>query len=145
MLPTEDEMLASVEEFYRRMDEARRPKHLTHHLHPFEVLVTVSFEYQNWLVAQLGLPPVEESMEQMYLAAIGNLIFHRDGFRDNWDDNYWINQSNSAVQKRWKAQFLHFIECIEFDGCFGPCSTPLFCDQYAFTDHQQPFYGDQHY
>ncbi|KAL6007886.1 hypothetical protein ACLOJK_033390 [Asimina triloba] len=100
MLPTEDEMLASVEEFYRRMDEARRPKHLTHHLHPFEVLVTVSFEYQNWLVAQLGLPPVEESMEQMYLAAIGNLIFHRDGFRDNWDDNYWINQSNSAVQKR---------------------------------------------
>ncbi|XP_058104558.1 flavin-containing monooxygenase FMO GS-OX5-like isoform X2 [Magnolia sinica] len=90
VLPTEEEMLASVEELYVRMEAAGRPKHYTHILYPFES------EYKNWLIDRLGLPPPDESIEQMYVATISSLASHSDGFRDKWDDGYWTQQSHSA-------------------------------------------------
>ncbi|XP_058106300.1 flavin-containing monooxygenase FMO GS-OX-like 3 [Magnolia sinica] len=90
VLPKEEEMFASVEEFYMTMKEAGRPKHYTHTLYPSE------FEYKNWLIAQLGLPPLDESIKQMYVSTITGLLSHFDGFRDQWDDGHWTQQSHSA-------------------------------------------------
>ncbi|XP_010264400.1 PREDICTED: flavin-containing monooxygenase FMO GS-OX-like 5 [Nelumbo nucifera] len=83
LLPEEEEMMASVEEFYQRMEEMGRPKHYTH------MLDMDAFEYKNWVAAQVGLPPVEEWMKQMYSAAVKNIRSHQEGFRDEWDDDYW--------------------------------------------------------
>lgn len=89
-LPSEKDMLASVNELYRQMEEARIPKRHTHNLYPNED------KYLNWLVTELGLPPLEEWRHRMYRTVIERICVHEDGFRDTWDDDYWNQQSQSS-------------------------------------------------
>ncbi|KAL3536992.1 hypothetical protein ACH5RR_000358 [Cinchona calisaya] len=60
ILPSEEEMLADVEQYYQFMEENGVPKHHTHtldlHMH----------EYLDWLAAQVGLPPVEKQLKEIF-------------------------------------------------------------------------------
>ncbi|KAF4347099.1 hypothetical protein G4B88_025142 [Cannabis sativa] len=83
LLPKEEEMMASTNEFYKKMQELGLPKRSTHFLTPYQV------GYQNWLCAQIGLPPLEKWRYQMYEESVKNIIEMRDGYKDRWDDAYW--------------------------------------------------------
>ncbi|EXB37532.1 Flavin-containing monooxygenase FMO GS-OX-like 3 [Morus notabilis] len=83
MLPSEEEMMASTEEFYKKMEENGLPKRSTHFL-------LFQIGYQNWLCAQLGLPPIEEWKYKMYEESLNNIYEMRDiRYKDQWDDAYW--------------------------------------------------------
>lgn len=49
LLPSEEEMLASIDKHYRFMDEGGIPKRYTHFLHPYEVCLQfhLSFIFLN--------------------------------------------------------------------------------------------------
>ncbi|KAJ0962050.1 hypothetical protein J5N97_029878 [Dioscorea zingiberensis] len=70
-LPSEEDMMASIETYYQELEHVGRPKHHTHNLHPNEI------EYLNWLASEVDLPPIEEWRLQMYRAAIENLKSHK--------------------------------------------------------------------
>ncbi|XP_039141525.1 flavin-containing monooxygenase FMO GS-OX5-like isoform X2 [Dioscorea cayenensis subsp. rotundata] len=91
VLPSEKTMMASVEAYYQELERVGRPKHHTHFLHPNEI------EYLNWLTSVVSLPPIEEWRIQMYRAAIESLKSHNDGYRDNWDAEYWTKKSISVL------------------------------------------------
>ena len=69
--------------------------------HSFSIAIYKLFwqaDYKHWLVAQIGLPPLEDWREAMYSQCFKNLIEMKERFRDEWDDVYWdaIIQSASA-------------------------------------------------
>ncbi|OAY64388.1 Flavin-containing monooxygenase FMO GS-OX-like 3 [Ananas comosus] len=78
-LPSETDMMASVLEHYRRMEEAGMPKHHTHSL------LSNQADYLNWLSCEVGMPPVEEWRFRMYDRAIMRIHSRDDKCRDNWD------------------------------------------------------------
>ncbi|XP_062115686.1 flavin-containing monooxygenase FMO GS-OX5-like isoform X3 [Humulus lupulus] len=82
-LPKEEEMMASTNDFYRHMQDLGLPKRSTHFLTPYQT------GYQNWLCAQIGLPPLENWRYRMYEESIKNIKEIRDGYKDQWDDTYW--------------------------------------------------------
>lgn len=104
-LPSEEEMASSVEELYQHMKESGFPKHHTHQLQQNKVLrshiqsfffrlrhflltlfLLAQFDYENWLITQLGLPPLEEWREEMYFYALKKITSHdNDEYRDTWD------------------------------------------------------------
>ncbi|XP_043725021.1 flavin-containing monooxygenase FMO GS-OX5-like [Telopea speciosissima] len=93
LLPSEQEMMNSVEEHYRHMVETGRPKHYTHKFDKEQ------FEYKNWLAAQLGLPPMEDWVEQMATISVKLAYSDLDGYRDNFKGDYWIQQLQSSSQR----------------------------------------------
>ncbi|KAI4333020.1 hypothetical protein L6164_017877 [Bauhinia variegata] len=90
LLPTEKEMMAYVEEYYKQMEKSGLPKHNTHYLHFKEL------GYGNWLAAEVGLPPIEEWREEMYLECIKSLTEMKDEYRDKWDDAHWNSIAKST-------------------------------------------------
>ncbi|KAJ0962041.1 hypothetical protein J5N97_029869 [Dioscorea zingiberensis] len=92
-LPSEEDMMASIETYYQELEHVGRPKHHTHNLHPNEI------EYLNWLASEVDLPPIEDWRLQMYRAAIENLKSHNDGYRDNWNAAYWTEKSISVPKR----------------------------------------------
>lgn len=89
-LPSEEEMASSVEELYQHMEEIGWPKHHTHQLQQ-------KFDYENWLVTQLGLPPLEEWREQMYYYLLKKITSHDgDDYRDTWDIDRWMQEILSS-------------------------------------------------
>ncbi|KAF5446223.1 hypothetical protein F2P56_031865, partial [Juglans regia] len=86
-LPCQEEMASSVEELYQHMKESGRPKH---HTHQFQ---QNKFDYENWLVKQLGLPPLEDWREQLYFYAMKKITSEAgDDYRDTWDINKWMQE-----------------------------------------------------
>ncbi|WJX26687.1 aliphatic glucosinolate S-oxygenase [Trifolium repens] len=84
LLPTEEEMMESVKEFYQFMEENGFPKHHTHSLRPFQS------NYKHWLVEQIGLPPLENWKDDMLMECLKNILIERNEmYRDEWDDNHW--------------------------------------------------------
>ncbi|KAM0934339.1 putative flavin monooxygenase, FAD/NAD(P)-binding domain superfamily [Dioscorea sansibarensis] len=90
-LPSEETMMASIKAYYQELERVGRPKHHTHNLHPNEI------EYMNWLASEVNLPPIEEWRIQIYHAAIESLKSCNDGYRENWDAEYWTEKSMSAL------------------------------------------------
>ncbi|XP_059318259.1 flavin-containing monooxygenase FMO GS-OX5-like isoform X1 [Lycium ferocissimum] len=80
LLPSEEEMLADVEDHNRQLEEAGIPKRHTHRLNFHEV------KYMDWVAAQVGLPPVDAGIKEMhssiykFAAEVGY-----DRYRDLWD------------------------------------------------------------
>ncbi len=55
------------------------------------------FDYENWLVTQLGLPPLEEWREQMYYYLLKKITSHDgDDYRDTWDIDRWMQEILSS-------------------------------------------------
>ncbi|MCD7471522.1 hypothetical protein HAX54_012009 [Datura stramonium] len=77
LLPSEEEMLADVEDHNRHLEEAGIPKRHTHRLHPHEM------EYLDWIAAQVGMPPVGAGVKEMYWSIYKFVIeVGFDGYRD---------------------------------------------------------------
>ncbi|ONK73789.1 uncharacterized protein A4U43_C04F35380 [Asparagus officinalis] len=86
-LPPEDEMVASMDEYYFQMEEIGKPKRHTHELYPDEV------EHLNWLTAEVGLPPLEDWRFQIYRTVLRRISAHDDNYRDNLDVDSLIQHS----------------------------------------------------
>lgn len=83
LLPTQEEMMAYVEEYYQQMEKNGFPKHVTHHLHFKEI------GYCNWLAEKAGLPPIEAWREEMYVESLKQLLGMQDNYRGQWDVARW--------------------------------------------------------
>ncbi|KAL3743730.1 hypothetical protein ACJRO7_018918 [Eucalyptus globulus] len=82
VLPSEEDMLSSVQEHYQRIEELGWPKHCTHRLEAGK------FEYEKWLGDQWGLPSLEQWIEKMVLIGLELWKFLQssdENWRDNWD------------------------------------------------------------
>ena len=178
LLPTEEEMMSDVENYYHHMEETGVPKSFTHVLPPNEVLHLFSYlsnliflttqhlmkpflfwcrksnwvlhpisniwssldnlygnkaidfwwkhfhlfplscrwppflwmvwcqiEYRNWLLAQVEMPPLKEWRGRMYRECVKFAKAKPDGYRDQWDDDYWdaviASQVDSTLPKIW--------------------------------------------
>jgi hypothetical protein len=86
-LPTKEEMLASVEEFYMDLEKNGIPKHHTHSL-------PLGFDYVDWLADQVGKPSVDEQFKEMAITAVKNLRGSWIGYRDRLDN--WIRETLST-------------------------------------------------
>ncbi|KAK7405497.1 hypothetical protein VNO78_06848 [Psophocarpus tetragonolobus] len=82
LLPTEVEMMDSIQDIYRQMEKNGLPQSCTLSLRPLQV------DYKHWLVAQNDLPPLEEWRENLLAECIKKLIELPDKYRDQWDDAY---------------------------------------------------------
>ncbi|CAI8607500.1 unnamed protein product [Vicia faba] len=95
LLPTEEEMTESVKKLYQFIEENALPKRHTHSLRPFQA------DYKQWLVAEIGLPPLEDWRDDMWMECFKNFSEMKEMYRDEWDDNYWdsIIQSGSSFEE----------------------------------------------
>lgn len=75
-LPSEEEMMADVKEYYQGMTALKRPKHLTHYLLNCE-------EYLEWIARQAGVSPIEEWKWKIYKETVNRVRNQEDGFRDD--------------------------------------------------------------
>ncbi|CAK9159372.1 unnamed protein product [Ilex paraguariensis] len=76
LLPSQEQMLADIQEYYKHLEECGIPKHRTHTLSPTEL------DYQDWLAAQIGMPPPEEGLREIYRQTLKCIISKKDNFRD---------------------------------------------------------------
>ncbi|KAK6789948.1 hypothetical protein RDI58_013748 [Solanum bulbocastanum] len=60
LLPSEEQMLADIEDHNRQLEEAGIPKRHTHRLHPYEM------EYMDGIAAQIGMPSLDAGLKEMY-------------------------------------------------------------------------------
>lgn len=74
-LPSEEEMMEDVKQYYQQMTKLNRPMHLTHYL-------PNSDEYLDYLAAQAGALPVEDWRKKIYRETLQRIENHEDGFRD---------------------------------------------------------------
>lgn len=80
MLPSEEEMMAAVRDHYRQMEEAGRPKHHTH------VLLFEWVEHMNWLADQIGEPPLEARMCEVFGKVLSCVLSLDEAYRDRWEE-----------------------------------------------------------
>ncbi|KAK4803715.1 hypothetical protein SAY86_003532 [Trapa natans] len=80
-LPSVEEMMEDVDNFYAQLEAAGVPKHHTH------VILTSLVEYNDWLADQCGFPGMEEWEKIMLFAAYESLQNRPGTFRDEWKDD----------------------------------------------------------
>jgi thioredoxin reductase len=83
-LPSENDMIEAVRNFYVQNESAGRPKHYTHNIGHCQ------FEYDNWLADQCGCAHVEDWRRNIYAATSENKVSRPQTFRDEWEDHYWL-------------------------------------------------------
>ncbi|XP_047340337.1 flavin-containing monooxygenase FMO GS-OX-like 2 [Impatiens glandulifera] len=60
VLPSKEEMMEDVKEYYKKMEESGIPKHHTHRLE------WKTSEYIDWLATEIGIPTMEDRLKQMF-------------------------------------------------------------------------------
>ncbi|KAF8020448.1 hypothetical protein BT93_G0996 [Corymbia citriodora subsp. variegata] len=83
-LPSKEDMTSSVQEYYQRIEAVGWPKRHTHRLQ------LEKFDYENWLVGKLGLPPLEKWRQNMYFTSFDLLTTFDENGRDTWDVEKWM-------------------------------------------------------
>ncbi|XP_044487163.1 flavin-containing monooxygenase FMO GS-OX-like 9 [Mangifera indica] len=83
-LPSWDDMMLSVKEFYHSKDLAGIPKHCTHDI--------ANFEYCDKYADNIGFPHLEEWRKGLCISALVNAEANLDTFRDSWDDDHQLLQ-----------------------------------------------------
>ncbi|CAK9312252.1 unnamed protein product [Citrullus colocynthis] len=78
-LPSCDDMMQSIKEFYLSKDTAGVPKHNTHDL--------AEFEYCDKYGDNVGFPRLEEWRKKLCVSAIVNSSINLESFRDSMDDD----------------------------------------------------------
>ncbi|KAL8483498.1 hypothetical protein ACS0TY_026256 [Phlomoides rotata] len=91
-LPSVEEMLAEVQEYYRDMEEKGIPKHYTHCL-------AHQFEYLYWLADQVGLGGVDEKVKLMHKNYLKFKVDNGD-----WDIKEW-EPSITNINEREACMF----------------------------------------
>ncbi|XP_010443947.1 PREDICTED: flavin-containing monooxygenase FMO GS-OX-like 8 [Camelina sativa] len=84
-LPSCDQMMQSVSEFYRSKEAAGIPKRYTHDL--------ADFNYNDTYADYIGFPHLEEWRKTLCLNAILNSIENLETFRDSWDDDDLLQET----------------------------------------------------
>ncbi|XP_052210269.1 flavin-containing monooxygenase FMO GS-OX-like 3 isoform X1 [Diospyros lotus] len=105
-LPTTDEMMADVEQFYKALEESGFPKRYTHNLADYQ------FEYIDWLAAECANPPCEEWKKQMYASISKTKKLQPERYRDEWYDQDLVLQALEDLTKyrsRGGINGFHFI------------------------------------
>ncbi|KAF8399551.1 hypothetical protein HHK36_015418 [Tetracentron sinense] len=77
-LPSWDDMMQSIKEFYHSRDIAGIPKHNTHDI--------ANFEYCDKYGDQIGFPRLEKWRKELCLSALRNSDADLETYRDSWDD-----------------------------------------------------------
>ncbi|KAG2262905.1 hypothetical protein Bca52824_069984, partial [Brassica carinata] len=84
-LPSPDQMLQSVADFYRSRDLAGIPKHNTHDI--------ADFTYCDKYADYVGFPHLEEWRKQLCLSALTNSQENLETYRDSWDDHELLQEA----------------------------------------------------
>ncbi|KAH8493198.1 hypothetical protein H0E87_022446 [Populus deltoides] len=84
-LPSREEMMRSIEEFYRSRDAAAIPKHYTHDIG--------DFEYCDRYGDHIGFPHLEEWRKQLCLSALVNADVNLEAYRDSWEDHELLQEA----------------------------------------------------
>ncbi|XP_050221072.1 flavin-containing monooxygenase FMO GS-OX-like 9 [Mercurialis annua] len=84
-LPSWDEMMLSIKEFYHSRDVASLPHHNTHDI--------ADFEYCDRYADQVGFPRLEEWRKELCLSALVNADENLETYRDSWDDHHLLQQA----------------------------------------------------
>ncbi|CAD5331110.1 unnamed protein product [Arabidopsis thaliana] len=84
-LPSPDQMLQSVDEFYRSRDLAGVPKHNTHDI--------ADFTYCDKYADYVGFPHLEDWRKLLCLSALNNSQENLETYRDSWDDHELLQEA----------------------------------------------------
>lgn len=84
-LPSWDQMMQSIKEFYHSRDVAGIPKHNTHDL--------ANFEYCDKYADQIGFPHLEEWRKGLCISALVNADANLETYRDSWDDHELLQEA----------------------------------------------------
>ncbi|XP_026445558.1 flavin-containing monooxygenase FMO GS-OX-like 4 [Papaver somniferum] len=88
LLPSQEEMMLEVEDFYLKLEAAAVPKRYTHNTLDYQ------FEYSDWLAGECGFPLSEEWRKQMFEAVVKKRRTNLEAYRDEWEDyNHLIVQA----------------------------------------------------
>ncbi|XP_027355579.1 flavin-containing monooxygenase FMO GS-OX5-like [Abrus precatorius] len=92
LLPTEEEMMDSVQDIYGEMEKNDLSKSCALSLRPLQE------DYKHWLAAEVGWPPLEGWREDLLAECFKKLSELPDKYKDQWDDAYWdtILQTSSS-------------------------------------------------
>ncbi|KAL4274478.1 hypothetical protein S245_068918 [Arachis hypogaea] len=85
VLPSWEDMMKSIKEFYHSREVAGIPKHCTHDIADFEYCVKYG--------ERAGLPPLEEWRKELCLSDILNSFANLETYRDSWDDNEKLQEA----------------------------------------------------
>ncbi|KAJ4831256.1 hypothetical protein Tsubulata_014572 [Turnera subulata] len=92
-LPSWDDMMQSIKEFYQSRDAAGVPKHNTHDI--------ADFEYCDRYGDYVGFPHLEEWRKQLCISALGNSYANLESYRDSWEDHELLQE---ALQSSYFTQ-----------------------------------------
>ncbi|KAM1026234.1 hypothetical protein ACFX13_039906 [Malus domestica] len=84
-LPSRDDMMQSIKEFYHSRDVAGIPKHNTHDI--------AEFEYCDKYGDHIGFPHLEEWRKELCLSALRNAETDLETYRDSWDDHELLQEA----------------------------------------------------
>ncbi|KAH0762746.1 hypothetical protein KY290_018819 [Solanum tuberosum] len=84
-LPSWDEMMQSIKEFYRSREVDGIPKHNTHDL--------ANFEYCDKYADYIGFPHLEEWRKELCISVLRNADINLDTYRDSYDDSEMLQEA----------------------------------------------------
>ncbi|XP_022885168.1 flavin-containing monooxygenase FMO GS-OX-like 9 [Olea europaea var. sylvestris] len=87
-LPSWDEMMQSIEEFYHSRDVAGIPKHNTHDL--------ADFEYCDKYADYIGFPHLEEWRKELCLSALRSSDVNLETYRDSYEDEEMLQEAHKS-------------------------------------------------
>ncbi|MED6194354.1 hypothetical protein PIB30_027741 [Stylosanthes scabra] len=96
VLPSWEDMMKSIKEFYHSREVAGIPKHCTHDI--------ADSEYCDKYAERVGFPPLEEWRKEICTSGIVNYIANLETYRDCWDDNEKM-KIQEALQSPHFTQF----------------------------------------
>ncbi|XP_028753629.1 flavin-containing monooxygenase FMO GS-OX-like 9 [Neltuma alba] len=85
VLPSREEMMESIKEFYHSRDIAGIPKYNTHDI--------ANFEYCDKYGDYIGFPRLEEWRKELCLSALRNADVNLETYRDLWDDDELLQKA----------------------------------------------------
>ncbi|KAG1347847.1 Flavin-containing monooxygenase FMO GS-OX-like 9 [Cocos nucifera] len=84
-LPSPDDMMKAIKDFYRTKEIKGIPKRKTHEI--------ASFEYCDMYGDNCGFPHLEEWKKEICLLALKNSLMNLETYRDQWDDDEWLRMA----------------------------------------------------
>ncbi|CAN6305923.1 unnamed protein product [Urochloa humidicola] len=93
VLPSKEEMMEDVKDFYSKLEALGWPKRYTHNFSNYQ------FDYDDWLAGQCRYPTIEEWRKQMYFFNAYNKAARPESYRDEWDDDDLVDDANGDFKK----------------------------------------------
>ncbi|TKY55054.1 Flavin-containing monooxygenase FMO GS-OX 8 [Spatholobus suberectus] len=85
VLPSCEEMVKSIEQFYHSKEVAGIPKRYTHDIE--------GFEYCDKYGENVGFPKLEEWRKELTISAVVNCFVNLETYRDSWDDDEKVQEA----------------------------------------------------